>query len=146
MAVIALANTNKVNIATVGPVHQFTGVAAEVIPPGSPVITHTASGSLLLADANTALLKGCVGVTSRGGSIGAALTVVVKGLMEGWDFTAVGFGSSVFVSDTVGGLDTVTGSATVRVGVVLPIHSQALGGTPNKMLFVDCGVTTQPTT
>src|SRR5687768_17326417 len=112
MAAIDLANTNKANIATSGPIMQFTGVAGEVIGPGQPVITHTASGSLLLADANTALLRGCVGITSRGGSVGAAITVVVKGLMEGWDLTAVGFGREVFVSDTVGRLDTVSGTVT----------------------------------
>lgn len=137
MADIALVTADKVNVGTSGPNVQLTVVAAEAITAGAPCYLGLADGKAYNADANAAVDQFCFGIATRTAAAGEAVTLLRMGLMEGWDFADQDYGEPVYVSDTVGRIADAVGTVTIRVGMVVPVFSNLISGTPNKALLVE---------
>lgn len=138
MADISLATADKVEVATLT-VMQHTFVAASDITAGAPCYLLAASGKCAHADANAAAPINTVwGIATKTVLAGEPVTLVRRGIMNGWDFTNVAYGEGVFVSDTVGRLaDTVSGTTALTVGHVIPVFATNLGVAADKALLVE---------
>lgn len=138
MADISLTTADKVNVATLTQV-QHTFVANSAITAGAPCYILAATGKAAHSDANAAAPINTVwGIATKTVAAGEAVTLVRRGLMDGWDFANVAFGEGVFVSDTVGRLaDTVSGTTALTVGHVVPGFATTLGTTADKLLYVE---------
>lgn len=113
--------------------------------PGTPVYLHATNGDAIAADADGSGTENAIGIvlsdtrinsTNTTFPAGATVNVLTKGLVGGFDLSGVNFNGIVFVSDTVGRLDTATGTRTVRMGRVEAIWHQG-DATPTKYLYID---------
>jgi hypothetical protein len=138
MADLTLATANKINVGTLT-VQQITGVAAAAITAGSPVLFDT-NGKFIAADANDTAADACFGIATRTVAAGEALTVVRRGLMDGWS-NLPAYGAPVFVSNTAGALADAAGTASIVVGYVVPVFGTTLGTAADKALMVECSGT-----
>lgn len=138
MADMTLATADKINVGTLT-VEQITGVAAAAITAGSPVYLDT-NGKFNPSDANAAAADACFGIATRTVAAGEALTVVRRGLMDGWS-NLPAYGAPVYVSDTAGALADAAGTASIIVGYVVPVFGTNLGTAPDKALLVECSGT-----
>lgn len=138
MADMTLATASKINVGTLT-VEQFTGVAAAAITAGSPVC-FDANGKWIVADANAGAADACFGIAVRTVAAGEALTVVRRGLMDGWS-NLPAYGAPVYVSDTAGALADAAGTASIIVGYVVPVFATNLGTAADKALMVECNGT-----
>lgn len=136
MADLTLTTANKVNVGQSGPNTQFTGVAAAAITAGSPVVYDGTNDTLWPADANDAAKDAVVGIATRTVAAGEALTYMRRGLMSGWSNLPVP-GSVVFVSDTAGALADAAGTASLPVGIVVPVKDTLLGVAHDRALMVE---------
>ena len=92
-------------------------IAAEAITAGQAVYT-LAAGTVGVADANGSGTQQFFGIAINAATTGEAVLVAHKGIVDGFA-PAGNAGSLVYLSDTVGGLDTAAGSMTVAVGKVI---------------------------
>lgn len=138
MADLTLATANKINVATLT-VQQITGVAASAITAGSPVYFDT-NGKFAASDANVGTADAVFGIATRTVSAGEALTVVRRGLMDGWS-NLPAYGAPVYASDTAGALADAAGTASIVVGYVVPVFGTTLGTAADKALMVECNGT-----
>jgi hypothetical protein len=138
MADIALVTADKVSVDTSGPNTQHTGVAAEAITAGAPVLFDT-NGKWVNGDANATGLKGAWGIATRTVAAGEALTVIRRGKMSGWAFTSTNntYGGSIYLSDTVGRISDVAGTTSIVLGHIVPVFGAALGTAADKELQVE---------
>lgn len=136
MADLALVTSDYVNVDTLT-VQQHTGIAAEAITAGAPVLFDT-NGKWINADANASGKEGAWGIATRTVAAGQSLTVVRRGLMSGWDLSSQAFGAAVYVSNTAGALADAAGSASVQVAHVVPVHGTGTNATADKALYVEC--------
>lgn len=138
MADMTLATADKINVGTLT-VQQHTGVAAAAITAGAPVFLD-AAGKFAVSDADNAAADACFGIATRTVAAGEALTVVRRGLMDGWS-NLPAYGAPVYVSNTVGALGDVAGAASIAVGQVVPVFGTNLGTAADKALMVECNGT-----
>lgn len=136
MATIALVTAGTVRVVGI-PVVQATAPATEAIVAGAPVRYHT-DGRFTNANGTTATEAALYGIATRSVAAGEAVTAVRVGLLDGYVLDALAYQAPVYLSDTDGRLDTVAGTVSNIVGRVHPGHSQALGASPDKLLWVDC--------
>jgi hypothetical protein len=92
-------------------------IAAEALTAGNAVYQTTA-GTVGIADANGSGTQQFFGIALETVGAGSAVTVAHKGIVDGFA-PAGNCGSLLYLSDTVGGLDTSAGSMTVAVGKVV---------------------------
>ena len=92
-------------------------IAYEAITAGKAVYA-VAAGTVGVADANGSGTQQFFGIALNAATAGEAVRVCHKGVVDG--FAPGGnAGSLVYLSDTVGGLDTGAGSMTVACGKVI---------------------------
>lgn len=135
MAVLALVTANKVNVATSSPTVQHTLPAAAAITAGAPVFVNTA-GKFAVADAVTVGARGFFGIATRTVAAGESLTALRRGIMDGWDLSALAHDAPVFISNTAGALDSAAGTLSIQIGRVLPVWGAQLGSV-DKILWVE---------
>jgi hypothetical protein len=135
MADMTLTTADKVNVGTLT-VEQITGVAASAITAGSPVYIDT-NGKFAASDANVSTADAVFGIATRTVAAGEALTVVRRGLMDGWS-NLPAYGAAVYASDTAGSLADAAGTASIVVGYVVPSFANHLGVAADKALLVEC--------
>jgi hypothetical protein len=136
MANVTLTTANKVNVATSGPNTQVTAVAGVAITAGQPVCFDGTNDTLIVSDANDAAADALAGIATRTVAAGEALTCIRKGLMYGWGDLPVP-GSLIYANDTAGTLGDTVGTASLVVGMVVPIESTALGVAADRGILVD---------
>jgi hypothetical protein len=115
MAVLALVTANKINVGTASPTVQHTLPAAVAITAGQGVFVNSAGKFALASGACTALRRG---------------------IMDGWDLSALAHDAPVFVSNTDGALDSAAGTLSIQIGRVLPVWGEALGSV-SRVLWVE---------
>lgn len=77
------------------------------------------------------------GIAGRTAEANESVTVVRRGLMEGWS-NLPAYGALVYLSDTAGALADAAGTSLVTVGIVVPVWGTTLGTAADKMLLVEC--------
>lgn len=150
MADIALASAGKLTpVSGIANGHeQYTFEAEERIDVGQVFRINPTTGKATKANASTLDESGQV--TTAGNFIttlyiaidqarqaGNAVTGVKKGLLDGFDLSALSVGAKVYVSNTDGALADAVGTTTTLVGRV---HPAPLTGTPtvqDKLLAVN---------
>jgi hypothetical protein len=138
MADIALSNTNTNQVRLLDPsVLQHTGIAAETIAGGAPVLFDT-NGKYINADANGSGTVACFGVSTHPVVAGQALTAIRVGLMDGWALAGLDYGALVYVSNTAGALADAAGSTSIAIGQVVPIFGTGTNQTADKALLIQC--------
>lgn len=136
MADLTLTTAGKINVGSAGPNVQFTGVAGAAIVAGSPVCFDGTLDTLFPSDANDAAKDAVAGIATHTAAIGEAVTCIRMGYMDGWSNLPVP-GSLVFVSDTAGALADAAGTASLPVGMVVPVKATALGVAHDRILLVN---------
>lgn len=136
MANIALTTADRVEV--VGfPVIQLTVPAAEAITAGAPVRLDTSTGKFTNANGTTTGEARVFGIATRTVAAGEALTVVRKGILDGFALSGMNYDAAVYLSDTDGRLADAAGTVSTVVGRVVPGTSVTLGTSYDKLLFVD---------
>jgi uncharacterized protein DUF2190 len=101
---------------------QYTLIAGETIEEGAAVYID-ATGKVLNADASANDAEAVVrGIAVRKVVAGEALTVLRRGIIGGYDLSAMAYFAPVFLNDTDGSLGTTAGTFSVTVGTVVPVH------------------------
>ena len=136
MADLTLATANKVNVGDADPHHQFTAIAAADITAGSPVCFDGTNDTVWPSDANDAAKDAVAGIATLTVKTGTAVTCMRRGYMSGWSNLPVP-GKQVFVSDTAGALADAAGTASLPVGIVIPVMGQPLGTAADRVLLVE---------
>lgn len=133
MAAVAL---NALLISPVDPdqVDIYDGIALEALTAGAPLYLDPTTGKFGLADANAAGKQQFRGIASKSVGANQAVGVIRRGRIYGYTLTG-NYDSLVYLSDTVGTLDTVAGTMTVPVGRVVPIADTPSAQT--KVLYVE---------
>lgn len=134
---IALTTADRVEV--VESIIQMTLPTAEDISAGMGVRLDTTSGKWTKANGSSAAEARAWGVATRTAKSGMALTAIRKGVMDGWDLSAMAYDDPVYLSDTDGRLSTVAGTTSVVMGRVIPATSTSLGTAFDKLLSVEVG-------
>lgn len=136
MTVLSLVTANKVNV--VESLQQLTLPAAEAITAGNAVRIDT-NGKFTKANATAAAEVDAWGVAVKTVAAGEAVTAIHRGVLDGFDVSALAYNAAVFLSDTDGALDTAMGTIEQRVGRIIPAVEITLGTAHDKLLEVDFG-------
>ena len=134
---IALTTADRVEI--VESIIQMTLPAVEAVTAGMGVRIDTTTGKWTKANGSAAGEARVWGIATRTVAAGGALTAIRKGVMDGWDLSAMAYDDPVYLSDTDGRLSTVVGTVTVAMGRVIAGTSTTLGTAYDKILFVEVG-------
>lgn len=135
MANISLVTANKVNV--VESIIQMTLPAAEAIIAGAPVRLDTANGKFTNANATNANEARIYGIATKTVAAGEALTAIRKGVMDGFDVSALAWDADIYLSDTDGRIADAAGTVATKVGRVIPGTATTLGTAYDKMVFID---------
>jgi hypothetical protein len=137
MTVIALVTALRVEI--VESLEQATLPTAEVVNPGQAARFDTATGRFTKANGTTAPEGRVYGIATGGRAnvAGQPVTVIKKGVIDGFDLSGLAYDAPVYLSDTDGALDTAAGTVPIVVGRVIPASGQTLGTALDKLLLVD---------
>ena len=140
MASLSLVTADRIHV--VESIEQHTAPASVAITAGTLVSIDATTGKFVKADADGAGTLAIVyGVATKTTAAGAALTAVRKGVISGWDLSAVSYWVNVLAADTAGEV-TVTssesngGSADVVIGRVIGVFDHLIGGTPTKAVLL----------
>lgn len=137
MANLALVTANKLEI--VESIEQMTLPTAETVHPGQAARLDTSSGKYTKANGTTAPEARIYGIAT-GGKANVAnepVTAIRKGVVDGYDLSALAYDAPVYLSDTDGTLADAAGTVSVVVGRVIPGFGITLGTAADKLLFID---------
>lgn len=137
MTDLVLVTANKINV--VESYVQRTGVAAEAITAGDAVRLDTSTGRFTGANGTDAAEARIFGIATKTVAAGQPVTVIRKGIIDGFDLDGLNYDEAVLLSDTDGTLTDDAGDATVDIviGRVVPGTSTTTGTASDKLLFVD---------
>jgi hypothetical protein len=135
MADIALLTADRVEVVEM--FEQFPGVAAEAIEAGAPVRFDTSSGKVTNANGTTAPEARIYGISLKSVPAGMAVTVMVRGILDGFALSGMAYDAPVYLSDTDGRLADAAGTVSTVVGRVVPGHATTLGTAADKLLKVN---------
>lgn len=107
-------------------------IAAETLTAGQPVYIDGTTGKVKYADANDAARDELHGIALNGARAGQAVAVLKRGHVYGYTL-AGNYGSKAYVSDTAGVLADAAGTASLPVGIVVPLSDASI----SKALYVD---------
>ena len=116
---------------------QMTLPTAEDITAGMAVRLDTTNGKWTKANGTSTAEARAWGVATRTVKSGLPLTAIRKGVMDGFDLSALDYDAPVYLSDTDGRLSTVAGTTSVVMGRVIPATSTTLGTAYDKILQID---------
>lgn len=135
MANLALVTADLVNI--VESIIQKTLPAAEAITAGDAVRIDTTTGRFTKSNATLAAEARTWGVAVKTVAAGEPVTAVRKGVLEGYDLSALAYDANVFLSDTDGKLADAAGTVSKILAHVIAGAATTLGTAHDKLLFVD---------
>lgn len=134
MADINLVVANRISI--VESLIQATIPPAETIVAGAPVRIDTTSGKFTNANATSTAEARVYGIAGkRSGTDG--LTAIRKGVLDGYDLSALAYDAPVYLSNTDGRLSDTAGTTSVVIGRVISGTATTTGTAYDKLLFVD---------
>jgi len=115
-------------------------IAGEALTNGLIVYDDPTTAKVKISDATTSSTTQQVyGMVIEGSSVGAgqAVTVMRRGVVAGWDLSAINAGALIYLS-TAGGIDTApNGTKTVVIGKVVGSERLDYAGNVVKFLEVD---------
>lgn len=110
-------------------------VAGTAITAGQAVAVTIATGLLEVADANgSGNAVQARGIALNGAAAGQVVSVLKRGFVYGFTVSGLAYDSIVYLSDTIGALDTAAGSTSVQCGRVMMLSDYP---TLTKVLYVD---------
>ena len=133
---MAISVTNAGRIRVLLSIQQNTLVAVEAILAGSPVREDTA-GKWTNANGSIASEALAEGIALRTVAANEPLTVLRKGVVDGFTFSTEAYGSEVFLGNTDALLQGTAGTVSKKVGNVIAGTSVLLGTANDKLLSVD---------
>jgi len=109
----------QVSLTYVNPSHAETYNVrlAEAVEAGQ-VLYQLASGLWGLADANAAGKHRARAIALESAGSGSTISVVARGVLDGYDLSGMDYDDPVYLSDTAGDLADAAGTTEVVVGVV----------------------------
>lgn len=119
---------------------QFNAIAAEDLGIGQAVKyipSSTGAGKVNKADATDATKGRAVGLVTAAVKAGHPVTVLKKGVVDGFDLSGLDYGASVFLSDTPGALADAAGTQNVKVGFVQAVAESNIGVAFNRLLAIN---------
>lgn len=116
---------------------QLTGIAAEAISLGNAVRLDTSTGKITKSNGSTAAEGRFYGIALRTAAAGEAVTVLRRGVIDGFDLSALNYDADVYLSDTDGSIADTPDTQMVRVGRVIPGFATTLGTAADKLLAID---------
>jgi hypothetical protein len=135
MADLALVSTTAVSI--VEPMIIFPGVAGANIVAGQLVRFDVATGRFVLAVADIPANARVFGMAMRSVSAGQALTVVRKGIVDGFVLDASAWDAAIYLGNVAGNASDTVGTVSTVIGRVVPGFYNTAGRPHDKLLFVD---------
>lgn len=135
MTDLALVTAGKVNV--VESIEQMTLPFAEACAVGDTVRIDTTTGGWTKANATTAAEARLWGLLVSKDAAGAVGTALRKGVIDGFDLSALAYDAVVYLSNTDGKLADGAGTTNVVVGRVIPAFATTLGTAADKLLHVD---------
>jgi hypothetical protein len=135
VAVINLVTADRARI--VESLEQMTLPAGEAITAGQAVRVDTSTGKFTGANGSAAGEARIYGVATKTVAAGLPVTAVRRGVLDGFNLSSLAYDAAVYLSDTDGRLDTAAGTVSTVVGRVIPVFSQLLGDSPQKLLLVN---------
>jgi hypothetical protein len=136
MTVVALDSTRNLNVvfAETAEIRDFR--IAEELEVGDVVYVNSA-GKAAKADANDTGKEQARGIVVK--RQGNTVSVMKRGYLGGFDISGLAYDAQVFLSDTVGKLDTAAGTVPVPCGRVSVFTNDSL----TKILYVEFDWITQ---
>lgn len=135
MADLAVSTAGKIRI--VESIIQFTLPAAEAITAGDIVRLDTTNGKVTKANGSSAGEARVLGIATKSVAAGLPVTCIRKGVLDGFDLSALAFDAAVYASDTDGRVADAAGTVSVVVGRVVSATANLLGASLDKLLFID---------
>jgi hypothetical protein len=140
MADLALVTANKVEV--VESFEQMTLPTVETVHPGQVARLDASTGRFTKGNASSSTEVAAYGIAVGGVAnvAGQPVTVIKRGVLDGFDLSGLDYGDPVFISVTDGALtDTTPGSygEDVQIGRVIPGTATPLGTAYDKLLLVD---------
>ena len=136
MADLSLVTTAKLEV--VDSIEQMTLPTAEVCSPGQAVRIDTSTGKFTKANGSSAGEARIYGIVVGGVAnvAGQPVTAIRRGVVDGYDISALAYDAAVYLSDTDGALADAAGTVSTVVGRVIPATSQPLGTANDKLLLI----------
>lgn len=117
MATLTIAKTR---VALIKPILVMTAPSSEAFERGQ-YVRLSATGTWELGNASSAGEVGWGGIALTDGPVGAAVTVLLRGLLDiGAALSSMSYGAAVYLSDTDGTLADAAGTVSKIVGYVVP--------------------------
>lgn len=115
------------NISVVNPMAAKirTFIAAAAIDIGEAVYLN-ASGTVDLCDTNAAGKQQFRGIALEGVGAGQPVSILIEGILYGFDVSGVAYDGLVYASDTAGAIADAAGTMTVNVGRVIALPDDDL--------------------
>jgi hypothetical protein len=132
---VALITADRVEV--VESIIQMTLPTDEAVTAGMAVRLNTTTGKFTKANGTGAAEARAWGVATRTVASGMPVTAIRKGVMDGFDLSALDYDAPIYLSDTDGRLSTVAGTTSVVIGRVIPGTSTSLGTAYDKILQID---------
>lgn len=140
MALIALTTAatanRRISAVDVPQAGSRTLPAAEAITAGACVRLDTTTGKWTPSNGTTAPEARVWGIALATVVAGQALTVVRRGMLDGFTFTQA-YDAPIYVSDTDGRLGDAAGTVSTVIGRVFPGTATTLGTAYDKLLSVE---------
>lgn len=140
MVAIALTTAGKLRV--VRSESQFTGVAAEAITIGQAVRIDTVTGKVTKSNGTGAAEARTLGIALKAAQAGEALSVLRKGILDGFALGALDYDAAVYLSDTDGAIADAAGTVSLAVGRVIAGFATTIGTAADKLLMVEFAAAT----
>lgn len=135
MANLALVTTGKLNV--VESKTQMTLPFAESLAIGDAVRIDTSTGKWTGSNGSSTTENRIYGILVSKDPAGAVGTAIRKGVLDGFDLSALNYDAAVYLSDTDKKLADAAGTVSTVVGRVIPVTATTTGTAYDKLLFVD---------
>lgn len=135
MTVLALVTSGKANVMEAQ--IRKTLPLAETLVVGDAVRQDASNGKWTGANGTTTTENRIWGVLVSVDEAKTVGTAVRKGLVDGFDLSAMAYDADVYLSDTDKKLDTAAGTVSTKVGRVEAVTATTLGTAYDKALRID---------
>lgn len=109
-------------------------VAGSAVTPGQGARLDTTTGKAILADGTGTANSKFRGVALGSAGANQGVSLLKRGHVRGYDLSGMSYGDPIYVSNTVGSLDTAAGTVSRVAGMVVALSN---GGTPEKVAYID---------
>lgn len=135
MGNLALVTANTLHV--IESLEQETLAASEAITAGFSVRHDVTTGKFTPANGSSAGEAVAYGMATKTVQAGEPVTAIRRGVIEGYDLSALAFDDWVWLSDTDGLPATTTGTVGLKIGSVVPGAYTTIGTAADKLLRVD---------